>query len=379
MAKSTPPSHHLLLLLSVLAASVSLISATCTFPPSLPPHNIKGMFVFGSSYVDNGNNNFLRNTIAKADYPPYGIDFTLGPSGRFTNGKNVVDLLGEELGLPQYIPVFTNPTTKGRKIVYGVSFASGASGILDETGSVAGNVISLEQQIRNFEEVTLVELAEQVGCRSRESLPKYLFVLGTGGNDYTQNYFLKKRANTNFNVSLNAFTANLIVSLSLRLQKLYGLGARKFVLMSLYPIGCSPVVKASWPNRNGCVQAYNVAAHLFNNQLKSLVDEIKPQMPGSDLVYVNAYKVIADIIRNPACKGFRDASTACCEVASIGGSKSGTLCKRGGSTCANRNTHVFFDGIHPTEAVNKLIAKSAYASNLTTLVYPINVKHLARV
>ena len=94
------------------------------------------MFVFGSSLVDNGNNNFL-DTKAKADYLPYGIDFPHGASGRFTNGKNVVDLLGEQLKLPSLIPRFMDPATKGSRIVEGVNHASGSAGILDDTGSVA--------------------------------------------------------------------------------------------------------------------------------------------------------------------------------------------------------------------------------------------------
>lgn len=95
---------------------------------------IRGMFVFGSSLVDNGNNNFLQNK-AKVNYLPYGIDFPYGPSGRYTNGKNVIDLLGEQLQLPGLIPPFADPSTKGSKIVHGVNFASGGSGILDDTGS----------------------------------------------------------------------------------------------------------------------------------------------------------------------------------------------------------------------------------------------------
>nr|GMD77992.1 GDSL esterase/lipase At1g29670-like [Ipomoea batatas] len=94
------------------------------------------MFVFGSSLVDNGNNNNLIDAIAKADYLPYGIDFPGGASGRFTNGKNVIDLLGQHLQIPGYIPPFTHPSTRGPNIVHGVNYASGGSGILDDTGAV---------------------------------------------------------------------------------------------------------------------------------------------------------------------------------------------------------------------------------------------------
>lgn len=54
---------------------------------------VPAMFVFGDSLVDVGNNNFLRS-FAKSNYYPYGIDFSGGPTGRFTNGRNMVDLLG---------------------------------------------------------------------------------------------------------------------------------------------------------------------------------------------------------------------------------------------------------------------------------------------
>jgi hypothetical protein len=53
----------------------------------------RAFFVFGDSLVDNGNNNFLA-TSARANYPPYGIDFpTRQPTGRFSNGLNVPDLI----------------------------------------------------------------------------------------------------------------------------------------------------------------------------------------------------------------------------------------------------------------------------------------------
>ncbi|XP_071724810.1 GDSL esterase/lipase At1g29670-like [Rutidosis leptorrhynchoides] len=335
---------------------------------------IKGMFVFGSSLVDNGNNNFLAN-LAKADYLPYGVDFPLGPSGRFTNGKNVPDLLGKLLNLPDYLPVFANPSTKGNVILNGVNYASGGSGILDDTGSLAGDVYSLSEQLRNFEEVTLPDLEAQVNLSSEELLQKYLFVIGSGGNDYTLNYFLNRQQNVN--VTLEDFTANLTISLSSQIKKLYSLGARKFVLMSLNPLGCSPSVLTG-PQRS-CVPELNTAAELFNSYLKSLVDNLRPQMPGAKLVFVNQYKIIMDIIKHPLSKGFNDTSNACCKVKSREEGGTGVLCERRGSVCADRRRHVFFDGLHPTEAVNVFIARKAFASILMSEVYPYNVYQLTKL
>lgn len=57
---------------------------------------VPAMFIFGDSLIDNGNNNNLL-TLAKANYPPYGIDFNLGPTGRFSNGYTIVDIIGKTL------------------------------------------------------------------------------------------------------------------------------------------------------------------------------------------------------------------------------------------------------------------------------------------
>jgi len=59
-------------------------------------------FIFGDSLVDNGNNNQL-NSLAKANYLPYGIDFAAGPTGRFSNGKTTVDVVGEFLNISKII------------------------------------------------------------------------------------------------------------------------------------------------------------------------------------------------------------------------------------------------------------------------------------
>ncbi|KAI5668437.1 hypothetical protein M9H77_18290 [Catharanthus roseus] len=377
MAPKTSPN---LFIFSVLVS----ITIFTTLPRSShgklePPTNnnnynnkIRGMFVFGSSLVDNGNNNFLQNSLAKADYYPYGIDFPFGPTGRFTNGKNVIDLLCELLKLPSYIPPFADPSTKGSKILHGVNFASGGSGILDNTGALAGEVFTLNEQINKFENVIIPELKRQVEVgEERKGVGEYLFVVGTGGNDYSFNYFISEASS---NVSIQVFTANLTSILSHQLQRLYNLGARKFVLMAVNPNGCTPMAMAFNPPNKGCIQSVNRAVHLFNINLRATVDNLKKQMTAANLVFVNSYKIIRDIIKNPSSKGFTDAKNPCCELGSLG-----ILCNNGGKVCGDRSKNVFFDGLHPTEAVNVVIANKAFSSMNRKEVYPMTVKMLSEI
>lgn len=72
--------------LAVAAAAMMLV-AVVVAEPIAPCY-----FIFGDSLVDNGNNNNI-NSLAKANYLPYGIDFPGGPSGRFSNGKTTVDVI----------------------------------------------------------------------------------------------------------------------------------------------------------------------------------------------------------------------------------------------------------------------------------------------
>ncbi|CAN6207477.1 unnamed protein product [Urochloa humidicola] len=357
-----------------------------------PPPQVEGMFVFGSSLVDNGNNNFLNGSGVRADYLPYGVDFPLGPSGRFSNGRNVIDALGELLRLPGLVPPFADPRTRGAAAALrGVNFASGGSGILDHTGQLTGEVMSLRQQIRNFEAVMLPDLRAQLRgaaatggdhhrIKRQDSfqrcyLSKCLFIIGTGGNDYLLNYFNPRKNGTEGGPALPDFTRSLITKLSDHLQRLYTLGARKFVIFSIQPTGCTPVVRA-FLNITGaaCIEPVNDAVALFNSELRRLVDGARSRMPAARLAYIDSYKIIKDMLDHPAKHGVRETGRACCEMSR---SSSGVLCKKRGPVCRDRTEYVFFDGLHPTDAVNARIARKGYGSSSPEHAYPINVKKLA--
>ncbi|XP_019453018.1 PREDICTED: GDSL esterase/lipase LTL1-like isoform X2 [Lupinus angustifolius] len=94
----------------------------------------RAFFVFGDSLVDSGNNNYLLTT-ARADSPPYGIDHpTHKPTGRFSNGFNIPDLISQKLGAESPLP-YLSPELTGEKLLIGANFASAGVGILNDTGA----------------------------------------------------------------------------------------------------------------------------------------------------------------------------------------------------------------------------------------------------
>ncbi|KVH96806.1 Lipase, GDSL, partial [Cynara cardunculus var. scolymus] len=83
MARDLSPVFSVLIILGFILVRTLVVAGQ----PQVPCY-----FIFGDSLVDSGNNNGL-NTTARANYPPYGIDFVPGVTGRFTNGRTIADVL----------------------------------------------------------------------------------------------------------------------------------------------------------------------------------------------------------------------------------------------------------------------------------------------
>ena len=72
-----------------------LVFAACIFSlASIALAALPVTYIFGDSLTDVGNNNFLQYSLAKSNYPWYGIDYSGGQAtGRFTNGRTIGDFI----------------------------------------------------------------------------------------------------------------------------------------------------------------------------------------------------------------------------------------------------------------------------------------------
>lgn len=69
-------------------------------------------------------------------------------------------------------------------------------------------------------------------------------------------------------------------------------------------IGCSPNELAQRsPDGTTCVEAINVACQLFNNNVKSLVNQLNANFPDARFIYVDAYGIFQDMINRPSSFG----------------------------------------------------------------------------
>ncbi|KAG4956554.1 hypothetical protein JHK85_042934 [Glycine max] len=249
---------------------------------------VPASFVFGDSLLDVGNNNYIVS-LAKANHDPYGIDFGMA-TGRFSNGRTVADVINQKLGLG-FSPPYLAPTTTGSVVLKGVNYASGAGGILNNSGQIFGGRINFDAQIDNFAN-TREEIISLIGVPAALNLfKKALFTVALGSNDFLDNYLtpilsIPERVL----VSPESFVATL---------RLFNLGARKIVVVNVGPIGCIPYVRDFTPFAGDeCVTLPNELAQLFNTQLKSLVAELRTKLEGSLFVYADVYHIMEDILQN---------------------------------------------------------------------------------
>ena|ERR1044072_2549996 len=55
-----------------------------------------GLFIFGDSVLDAGNNNYINTTtLDQANFLPYGETYFKFPTGRFCDGRLISDFIGK--------------------------------------------------------------------------------------------------------------------------------------------------------------------------------------------------------------------------------------------------------------------------------------------
>lgn len=189
------------------------------------------------------------------------------------------------------------------------------------------------------------------------------------------------------------------------MQALHGLGLKKFLIAAIGPLGCIPnQLETRAAPQGKCVPYVNDIVGLFNSRVRALVDQLNQDFTDSIFVYGNTFAVFSDIIDNattygilelvfdtladdvlirirPGLKyiccgddvaGFTVKDRGCCGISRQ------ITCLPMSVPCADRSKYVFWDSFHPTQAVNQIIARNAYAGP-PSVCYPMNVQQLAQL
>uniref|UniRef100_A0A0D9VB74 GDSL esterase/lipase n=1 Tax=Leersia perrieri TaxID=77586 RepID=A0A0D9VB74_9ORYZ len=315
------------------------------------------MLVFGDSTVDPGNNNRLQTTM-KANFLPYGADFIGGrPTGRFSNGRLITDILAEKLGIARSIPGFRDPGLRSGQFRRGVSFASAGSGY-DEATARRSNALSFPNQIEDLWRYKR-NLQRLMGQRRAEQLVRRAtFVISAGTTDLLYHHLAPNQSAADNGPE--EYGIQLIAQIANYTQMMATLGGRRFVFVGVPPIGCLPVVRTLLSiGSTRCHDQMNLLATSFNERLVELVRLIKSQ-PNIRATYVDAYTIIGKATVDPNNYGLTETSRGCCGTGAI---EVGQTC-RGRKTCTHPNKYMYWDAAHHTERMNQIITDDVIMNSI---------------
>ncbi|KAL9431552.1 hypothetical protein AB3S75_026693 [Citrus x aurantiifolia] len=329
----------------------------------------RAFFVFGDSLVDSGNNNYLATT-ARADAPPYGIDFpTHRPTGRFSNGFNIPDIISQRIGQSEAPLPYLSPELNGQRLLIGANFASAGIGILNDTGIQFVNIIRMFRQLDYFAEYQRRVSAVIGAQQARQLVNRALVLITVGGNDFVNNYYLVPYSARSRQFTLPNYVKYIISEYRKLLMRLYELGARRVLVTGTGPLGCVPAELALRSSNGGCSAELQRATSLYNPQLEQMLQGINRKIGQTVFIAANTQQTHMDFISSPQAYGFTTAKVACCGQGPNNGIG---LCTALSNLCPNRQLYAFWDPFHPSEKANRLIVEQIFSGS-TNYMTPMNL------
>nr|POE71147.1 gdsl esterase/lipase [Quercus suber] len=401
------------------AIGVVLIAASLLVGPSWGCH-IPAIYNFGDSNSDTGSVSAAFRRLP----PPYGETFFGKPSGRYSDGRLIIDFIAEKLGLPflsAYLdsiePNFRHGANFGASgstiqptdaklfgaaeklglpflsayldsiepnFRHGANFGASGSTIQPTDAKLFGagfSPLSLNIQLLQFEQFkdrTKESFNQAKSPWIKNNLPrpeefsKALYTLDSGQNDLHFGQTTEEQ--------VRASIPNITDMFSVAVKKLYQEGARTFWIHNTGPIGCLPFF-AVWnrPNhfesdQNGCIKSYNQLAQEFNKQLKDKVFQLRIQLHHAVLIYVDIYTAKYTLISEAEKQGFVSPLGYCCghlgvaecwQISIVNGTEVFA------ASCSDPSKHISWDGVHYTEAANRWVANHIVDGSLSDPPIPL--------
>ncbi|GAA0157241.1 hypothetical protein LIER_14551 [Lithospermum erythrorhizon] len=329
--------------------------------------NYPAVFNFGDSNSDTGGRIAAG---LESLYPPNGQTYFQKPSGRFCDGRLIVDFLMNAMDLS-----FLNPYMDAIGVPNfrkGCNFAVAASTVLPATATSVSPFsfgVQVAQFFRFRDRITDIQSKTKKYDRylpATDYFQKGLYLFDIGQNDLAGAFYSKTLD------QILASIPTILLEFEDGIKKLYDGGARSFWIHNTGPLGCLPQNIAKFgtdPSKLdelGCVSTHNQAARLFNLQLHALCKKLQGQYVDSNVTYVDIFTIKSNLIANYSRYGFEQPLMACCgsggpplnydsrlacgETKVINGSP---ITAKG---CNDSTEYVSWDGIHYTEAANQHVA-----------------------
>jgi phospholipase/lecithinase/hemolysin len=284
-----------------------------------------GIYFFGDSLTDVGN---VQNTYAAVPHPPGAPAVIPGPpydtQGRASNGAIYADVLAAGLGFSA-----TPSTAGGNNYAYG-----GARTRYQTLGFPFKGILD---QIATF--TALPGGAD----------PAALYVVWGGANNL-QDLIVGKTVDALGQPIPDLF--GTIGDLQSAILQLYGDGARSFLVPNVPNLALTPrVSEFGAAAQAGATQLTLV----FNALLGQALFNLEQTLSDIEIIAFDTYAALNSIVADPSSYGLSNTSDRCYTGDDLGFTG-------GGSVCADPDSYLFWDGIHPTTAVHTILGQQLLAA-----------------
>ena len=288
---------------------VGAIATALLFSTTASASDFSKVVVFGDSLSDAGNISLSQGSTTP-------MRFTTNP------GQTASELVAAGLGDPIQA-----------SLLGGTDYAWGGAGVVQGVAPVP----TLPQQFQMY-------LAANGGHADANTL----YQVWGGANDIF--YLL---GTTTDATTLAASTLNVAKTEIGLLNQMQSSGAKYVVVYNLPNIGATPEFTAGGAAVSAGVTQLSV---LFNSTLNSGLAQLSDT--GLNVIPVNTYALINEVMANPSAYGFTNVTTPAC-----GAGSSSVECGPAGSgakytyAAGTSNTYLFADGVHPTTAAHAMLAQ----------------------
>ncbi|KAI3993370.1 hypothetical protein MKX01_010113 [Papaver californicum] len=322
------------------------------------------LFSFGGTGADTGG--YVPASGVYIGFP-HGSTFFNKGTGRFGDGRLIIDFLCESLKVKYLSPFLESLAPDFRS---GANFAiSGSKTTMDIWAP-----FSLDVQVKQFFHFQLRSLQllseGHKEMTTETGFSNALYMIDIGQNDLLDALYL---SNLTAPPVLKKIPA-MLAEIKLAVQNLYKFGGKKFWIHNTGPLGCVPRELARHPHNNtdldpiGCYKVHNDVSIAFNKGLKALCEDLRATFIDATIVYVDIYRIKFDLFPRYKSYGFIKPHKACC---GYGGEPNNynvkATCGQPGYTiCDNVTQSISWDGFHYTEAANRIVASQILSTKFST-------------
>ncbi|BFI23618.1 hypothetical protein MPTK2_1g03730 [Marchantia polymorpha subsp. ruderalis] len=371
-------------LVPVVSAHTRKLDNSSSLFSVYPTPCFPGTFIFGDSLVDNGNAMAVYpDRFARLEQDPFGVSWPGHGADRFCDGKLIGDYLSWGTG---GFPMSAYLRSVQTLLFLGVNLAASGSTVLpgltlnpifQDDEVFPHTPFTLDQQLQWYKHFMFRDSELSKGRSMQNVIPvgsfnSSLHLIIAGYTDYILQFLSGWPE-----ALVLASVTGIVNGISDTAEMLHTTHKVKdIVVVNLPPLGCTPAFLTIFPgdpddyDDYGCLTSFNAAIELHNEELFRAVLTLRAKYPDLSLSYGNFYRTFQDILKHPSKFGFHSTPKllkACCGAGGKYNFEPNVTCGasvfangklHNGTVCKEPTKHLFWDGFHPSGAVNRIAAIS---------------------